>query len=207
MQEATMSVGYQLAYRVGVTPWENAGREAAHQFTGLLEREEADRSGPLGRALDLGCGTGLHTIELAERGWTATGVDAVGRAITKATQREGAEQARFVVGDVTRLGDAGIEGPVDFFLDVGCFHGLDDGQRAATARGITELATDTATVLMLAFRPSGRPLLPRGADVDDVLHAFAGWQLLSTEPADTTGMPGPLKKTAPQWFRLQRVRR
>lgn len=200
-----MSVGYQLAYRVGVTPWENAGREAAHQFTGLLEREETDRTRPLGRALDLGCGTGLHTLELAERGWTASGVDAVGRAIAKAGQREGAERAQFVVGDVTRLEDAGLEGPVDFFLDVGCFHGLDDEQRAAEGRGVTHLATPTATLLMLAFRPSGRPLLPRGADAEDVLRAFPGWRVLSTEPADTTGMPGPLKKTAPQWFRLQRV--
>jgi SAM-dependent methyltransferase len=202
-----MSVGYQLAYRVGVTPWENAGRGGAEQLTGLLEREEAGRTRPLGRALDLGCGTGLHTIELAERGWTATGVDAVGRAIDKAQQREGADGVRFVVGDVTRLEDAGVEGPVDFFLDVGCFHGLDDEQRAAAARGVTGLATPAATLLMLAFRPSGRPLLPRGASADDVLRSFPGWRLLSAEPADTTGMPGPLKKTAPQWFRLQRVSR
>jgi len=64
-----MSVGYQLAYRLGVTPWERAGREASAQFTALLAREEADRSRPWGRALDLGCGTGSHTAELAERGW------------------------------------------------------------------------------------------------------------------------------------------
>ena len=202
-----MSLGYQLAYRVGITPWEKAGEAAADQFSGLLDREEAARTRPFGRALDLGCGTGSHTLELAGRGWTAIGIDAVERAIGKARMRPEASRAIFVVGDVTDLGAAGIEGPVDFFVDVGCFHGLDDQQRAAMGRGVTALSTPTATMLLLAFRPGGRPLLPRGADRSDVEQAFPDWTVVSEEPADTTGMPGPLKRTAPQWFRLQRVRR
>lgn len=200
-----MSLGYQLAYRVGLTPWENAGEAASEHFSALLDREERDRTRPLGRALDLGCGTGAHTIELAERGWTAVGVDDVGRAIGKARRRTGAERATFVVGDVTDLASADVEGPVDFFLDVGCFHGLDDDQRAAEAAGVTALAAPAATALLLAFRPSGRPLLPRGADEADLARAFAGWKVLSVDAADTSGMPGPLKRTAPQWFRLQRI--
>lgn len=201
-----MSLGYQIAYRVGITPWERAGEAGAEQFSGLLDREEGDRTRPFGRALDLGCGTGSHTIELAERGWTATGIDAVERAITKARDRTPAS-ATFVVGDVTDLGAAGVEGPVDLFLDIGCFHGLDDGQRAAMGGGVTALAGPDATVLMLAFRPSGRPLLPRGAGQAEIERAFPEWKVTAVEPADTSGMPGPLKKTAPQWFRLQRVRR
>jgi 2-polyprenyl-3-methyl-5-hydroxy-6-metoxy-1,4-benzoquinol methylase len=86
-----MSLGYQLAYRLGLTPWERAGREAATQFTGLLAREEAERTRPWGHALDLGCGTGMHTIELAERGWQATGLDAVEVAVERARRRPGAE--------------------------------------------------------------------------------------------------------------------
>ena len=202
-----MSVGYQLAYRLNVTPWERAGREAAVQFTGLLAREEADRTPPWGRALDLGCGTGSHTLELAERGWSATGLDAVELAVERARRRPGAEAARFVVGDVTRLEEAGVEGEVDFFLDVGCFHGLDDDQRAAMGRGVTALAAPDATLLLLAFRPNGRPLLPRGAGEADVTRALPEWKVLDVEAADTSGMPKPLRWTAPQWFRLQRVSR
>jgi SAM-dependent methyltransferase len=200
-----MTLGYQLAYRLGVTPWERAGREAADQFTALLAREEADRTRPWGRALDLGCGTGSHTVELARRGWDAAGVDGVAVALERARRQPGADAVRFVRADVTRLEDADIDDPVDFFLDVGCFHGLGDDQRAAVGRGVTARATPDATLLLLAFRPGGRPLLPRGADEADVARAFPAWKVLGAEAADTTGMPKPLRSTAPQWFRLQRV--
>lgn len=43
-----------------------------------------------GRALDLGCGTGRHTIWLAENGWTAIGVDGAPTAI-KAAEEEANE--------------------------------------------------------------------------------------------------------------------
>jgi SAM-dependent methyltransferase len=201
-----MTLGYQLAYRLGLTPWERAGQGGSEQLATLLDHEERDRPAHLARALDLGCGTGSHTIELARRGWDATGVDTVGHALTKARRRPEAERAQFVLGDVTDLGAADLKGDIDFFLDIGCFHGLTDDQRHAQARGITGLATPTATLLMLAFRPGSRPLLPRGADQSDIERAFADWQVIAAEPADTSGMPGPLKQTAPHWFRLRRVR-
>jgi SAM-dependent methyltransferase len=200
-----MPLGYQLAYRLGVTPWEKAGRGGAAQLADLFAREEADRTPPFGRVLDLGCGTGNHTTRLAQRGWSATGIDAVGPAVARARTRPGAEAATFVVGDVTRLEEAGLTGGFDFFLDVGCFHGLGDEQRAAVGRGVTALATADATLLLLAFGPGRRGLLPRGADEADVAGAFPGWKVVDVDAADTTGMPKPLKSSAPQWFRLQRV--
>jgi SAM-dependent methyltransferase len=64
-------------YRLGLTPWERYGKAAASSIAGLLDREESERSRPLGRALDLGCGRGQYTPELARRGWQATGIDNV----------------------------------------------------------------------------------------------------------------------------------
>ncbi|MBV9832736.1 MAG: class I SAM-dependent methyltransferase [Marmoricola sp.] len=199
-----MSVGYQLAYRVGLTPWERAGEEAPEAFTRLLAREEEGRTPPWGRALDLGCGTGAHTVELAQRGWTAVGYDNVSRAVEAARTKPGAEAVQFVDGDVTDLAGSGIAGEFELFLDVGCFHGLTDEQRAAYGAGVTSLATSTATLLLLAFVPGRRPVLPRGADRSDLERALPGWTVLDVEAADTTGMRGPLKRTAPQWFRLGR---
>ncbi len=199
-----MGTGYALAYRLGITPWERAGEAADESFKALLDREESERSRPWGRALDLGCGTGTHTRQLAERGWQATGVDNVPRAIEAATGKAGS-RADFVVGDVTRLADAGLAGDVSFFLDVGCFHGLSDDQRLAVGRGVTALARPDATLLMLCFTPHHHlPLIPHGASQADVERAFTGWAVVSVDAADTSGMPAPLRKTAPQWFRLRR---
>lgn len=201
-----MGIGYAIAYRLGVRPWERAGAAAAEQFTGLLEREEAERRPPYGRALDLGCGTGAHAIELARRGWTVTGVDATPQAVQAARMRPGADAASvtFVDGDVTALRTAGVGTGFGFLLDVGCFHGLRDEDRAAMAAEVDAVATADATVLMLAFSPARRGPLPRGAGRDAIEAAFAGWGVIAEDAADVSGMPGPLKKTAPRWYRLRR---
>jgi SAM-dependent methyltransferase len=122
-----MSTGYAFAYRFGITPWERYAKVAAASTGVLLDREEAERSHPLGRALDLGCGRGVYTHELARRGWEAVGVDNVPRAIDAANRR-GDSGATFVVGDVTDLAPADL-GTFGFFLDVGCFQGLRSDQR------------------------------------------------------------------------------
>jgi SAM-dependent methyltransferase len=197
-----MSTGYALAYRFGITPWERAGKTADASFSALLDREEADRTSPWGRALDLGCGRGAHTHQLAHRGWQAIGIDNVARAIDAARQAD-SSSASFAVADVTTLRTQDL-GTFDFFLDVGCFHGLRPEQRSAAAQAITAIANPGATMLMLAFQPNRAPLLPAGVTRTDITDAFTGWELLNSQPADTSGMPGPLKKTAPQWYRLRR---
>jgi SAM-dependent methyltransferase len=202
-----MSVGYATAYRLGITPWERAGEASAEHFAALLDREEAERQPPFGRALDLGCGNGKHSIELASRGWQVTGVDFVGRAVRTAqerAQRTGVTVS-FVQGDVTDLQSAGIGSGFAFLLDVGCFHGLGEDQRAAMARELTAVATADATLLMLAFQPGRRGPLPRGASRHQVEVAFPSWRIVDDQLADTTGMPGPLKKAAPHWYRLRRA--
>lgn len=56
---------------------------------------------------------------------------------------------------------------------------------------------------MLAFQPTSLPLVPDGVTREDIEVAFPDWELLTVEPADTTGMPRPLKKTAPLWYRFR----
>src|SRR3954454_10446578 len=119
---AHMSAGYVLLYRFGITPWERYGKSAAASIAALLDREAAERSHPLGRAIDLGCGRGLYTAELARRGWEATGIDYVPAAID-AAKNKGVRDVTYLVGDVTDLESAGL-GMFDFFFDVGCFQGF-----------------------------------------------------------------------------------
>lgn len=202
-----MSTGYAIAYRLGLTPWERAGQAGAHQFAELLDREENDRTRPFGAALDLGCGTGTHSLELARRGWRVTGIDAVAAAVNraKARARTASVEARFVHGDVTRLPTDHLDGPFDLFLDIGCLHGLRDAQRAAVGEQVTSVAAPGATLLLLAFRPGRRGPLPRGATRGSIETAFPGWSVLDEQPADVTGMPGPLRGAAPRLFRLKRA--
>ena len=195
---------YARMYRFGITPWERYRTAAAASITALLDREETERSRPLGRALDLGCGRGQYTPELARRGWEAVGIDNVPAAIEAAAAKSrDAAGLSYVVGDVTRLPSAGL-GTFDFFLDVGCFQGLDAGQRLAEGEGASALANPGAIVLMLSFGPSRWRWLVEGASQEEIQTAFAGWQMLTAKPADTAGLGWPMNKTAPRWYRLRR---
>jgi SAM-dependent methyltransferase len=193
---------YARLYRLGLRPWERYGQAAGASIAALLDREKATRPGPLGRALDLGCGRGQFTPQLARRGWDAVGIDYVPAAI-QAAQRDDSAGVTYVVGDVTDLTASGL-GTFDFFLDIGCFQGFDADQRRAEGRGVTALAAPGATLLMLAFGPSRLRSLVGGVSQTDVEAAFPDWDLLAVEPADTAGLGWPMNKTAPQWYRLRR---
>jgi SAM-dependent methyltransferase len=191
-------------YRFGFTPWERYATAAASSIAALLDREEAGRSRPPGRALDLGCGRGLYTPELARRGWEAVGIDQVPAAIEAAQAKSrGVNGLSYLVGDVTQLSSARL-GTFDFFLDIGCFQGLDAGQRLAQAKGVSALASPGATLLMLSFGPGRWRWLVEGASQEEVETAFAGREMLASEPADTAGLGWPITRTAPRWYRLGR---
>lgn len=201
-----MGVGYALAYAIGATPWERAGDAGSRQLHRLVEKEEAARGGPA-RALDLGCGSGAHAVALGERGWQVTGVDQVGKALARARKRADRHGVRitFVQGDVTALDAAAVGTGYEVFLDVGCFHGLKPAEQAAMGRLVDAVAAPDATLLMLAFQPGAAPRpLPRGADVASIERAFAGWRVVETEPAVSDGMPAPLRRAAPAWYRMCR---
>ncbi|OBC10063.1 hypothetical protein A5784_04850 [Mycobacterium sp. 852013-50091_SCH5140682] len=200
-----MSTFYRLAYATGFTPWERAGEAESGKLAELFDREEAERGGP-GKALDLGCGSGRYTAELAIRGWAVTGVELIPQAVTRARRRieELGLSVPIVKADVTRLGRDQLGAGYDFFLDVGCYHGLDHAQRLSMAQGVTSLAASGATLLMLAFSPAALPRpFPRGADRHELEDVFAGWVVTDIEPASTQGMPKPLRKAAPNWYRLR----
>ena len=203
-------MNYELAYRIGFHPWEDAEDQPsfADEFTALLDREEREREPPYGLALDLGCGSGIWGIRLAQRGWEVTGVDIVDRALERARERvreEGVE-VRLVKGDVTDLRGTSVGSGFQLVLDTGTFHGLNAGQREAMGREVSAIAADDATVLMLGWAPKRRGPLPRGASRSEIEAAFHGWKATDV---GATGFQAPkpvelLMKPDERWYRLRR---
>lgn len=200
-----MSRWYRFLYRVGFTPWESDTAALTSQITSLLALEEARREPPYGPALDLGCGTGRWSVELARRGWRVVGVDVVPKAVRAARQRAQAAgvDVAFFEGDVTALRDTGVGSGFSFFLDVECFNHLDDSERQVMGREVEAIASADAILLLLVWARARRGPLPPGASPEDLVTAFPGWHIDEERPYEGE-LPRPLKHVAPRWFRLAR---
>jgi SAM-dependent methyltransferase len=158
---------YNLMYRFGA-PWEGADRVELRALVadGRCAPETLRRPGePAARAVDLGCGAGGVSLELAASGFEVTGVDFSEVALRKAraaAERRGIgpDRVRFVPGDLTAGRIPGIEGPYDLLVDYGTLDDLPDAGREAMARYVTSLARPGSRLFLFAF--AGRPEdLPR----------------------------------------------
>jgi SAM-dependent methyltransferase len=182
-------MNYRLAYAIGFHPWEDLAEHPpfAGKLLELVAREEEGREPPYGPALDLGTGSAVWGVRLAQRGWRVTGVDIVPKALERARERveEAGVEVRLVQGDVTALRRSEVGSGFRLVLDTGTFHGLADTQREAMGREVTALCAEDATVLLDCFAPRRRGPLPRGASRADVERAFPGWEVADVENADT----------------------
>jgi SAM-dependent methyltransferase len=149
---------YDAMYRFGA-PWEGADRVELRQLVadgrcaaGTLRRPGADVT----RAIDLGCGAGTVSIELAQAGFEVTGVDFSEVALRKARRaaRQGgldSPQARFVHGDLTAGHIDGVEGPFDLLVDYGTLDDLVGDKQRAMAAYITSLTRPGSRLFLYAF--------------------------------------------------------
>lgn len=55
------------------------------------------------RILDIGCGTGTFAVELADAGYTVTGIDPAAAMIAAARAKSGADKVDWVVGEISDL--------------------------------------------------------------------------------------------------------
>jgi SAM-dependent methyltransferase len=108
---------------------------------------------PPGRALDIGCGTGTDALYLAGQGWDTTGIDFAPEAITAARKiaADAGVRAVFVLGDASCLRDAGVRGPFDLLLDVGCYHTIPAARRDAYVAGAAEAARPGADFYLVGI--------------------------------------------------------
>lgn len=204
-----MSLFYKILYAVGVTPWEHMpASPAARQVSAMLDEEESGDQPPYGSALDLGCGTGIWSVRLAQRGWDVTGVEIVPKAVRRAKARARASgvDARFLEGSATALLDAGVSISEGFrlVLDFGTVHGLAPADVKQVAQEVTAVTANDATLLMYASSPGRRGPLPRGLSRAEVEDAYVGWKVADEQPFDLSGTPAAFKKTEPRWLRLRR---
>lgn len=202
-------MNYELAYRCGFHPWEDAADHApfVETLSELLSREEQGREPPFGRALDLGTGSGIWAVELAQRGWEATGVDLVARALARGRERgkDAGVDVPLIHGDVTALESAEIGSGYDLLLDTGTFHDFSSAQRTAMGRSVTAVAAPAATLLLLVWPRRRRPLI-RGADREHVEAAFPGWTITDVVPShfELPAILEPILRPDEHWYRLQR---
>lgn len=180
---------YRTMYLIGLPIWDRGVPDED-----LVQLVEGDQAQPLGRALDIGCGTGTETIYLATHGWEATGVDMVSRALGIARRKATAAgvSPRFIEADATRLQDFGVGSGYDLLVDFGCFHTLPSDQRDAYVESISLAAAPGATLFLVGFtRPPRVAPMHAGVSTDEIRARFDSgrWELTAAWRKST----GPLK--------------
>lgn len=189
---------YPVLYRLGMDWWED------NDDSGPLPELVAGRSP--GVALDVGCGTGRHSVWLAEQGWTVVGVDGVEKPLRQARARAEAagvaSRTTFVREDATRMVNLTARPLYDLVVDVGCFHGLPpEGQKSFGAWVTRNTAADAEVVIHAVVPRSG--IGPKGIDEETVRTAFGPSWAITVTPSTTKG-GGPLRNATFRWFTLSR---
>jgi D-alanine-D-alanine ligase len=147
--------------RLGLEPIEpDRTRKETDFIVGALQLEKGSR------VLDLGCGVGRHSLELARRGFPhVTGLDfsrpSLDRAIGQA-EREGLP-VRFIEGDMRRIPFEGeLDAAFSFFTSFGYFDDPKEDERtiASVARALKEggrflLEVANRDYIVRHFQPRG----------------------------------------------------
>ena len=152
----------------------------------------AEAGGLTGASLDVGCGTGEHTILAARHGAHALGIDVSPRAVGIA-RRKAAERgidARFQVFDALRLDRLGET--FDTIVDSGLFHVFDDTARAHYVAAVQAVLRPGGRLHLMCFsdRQPG-DWGPRRVTEGELRAAFgSGWRIGSLTPDRFEHQPG-----------------
>ena len=167
IQRAYLAHLYRRAQSAEQLPWHS---ERPPEL--LCNAVEAMPQG--GRALDIGCGSGVFTHWLAQRGLHVTGLDFLEDAARMARERvRGLPNADVVCGSAL---DFAPEERFDLVLDRGCLHTLQPGDRVRYRNQVLRwLRMGGSYVLVHLGRRHAldwRPVGPRRRSRDEILELF-----------------------------------
>lgn len=183
---------WEQAYTERVPPWDIGRPQRAIEALPLA-----------GDVIDVGCGTGEHTLLAASRGASALGVD-ISRAaieIARGKARERALEARFEVGDAFALRELGEQ--FDVAIDSGLFHDHEfDGElRRRYAGGLAHVVRPGGTLYLMCFSEltpgDWGPTRITRRELEDV---FAGWKIERLERSVFDLNPGLPVDHAHAWL-------
>lgn len=135
---------WQSHYESGIPPWETG------QPSRELARVIAEQQIKPGRVIELGCGSGINAVWLAQQGFDVTALDFTPLAIDKARQRASAAGVlvRFVLADVLHLAEDFA--PFPFFFDRGCYHCVRTENARAYLQTLGKITSPGSLGLILA---------------------------------------------------------
>lgn len=122
MQKQLYKMAYGFAGRESQIEWHN-------EKIPLFVARAAKELGGNGKALDIGCGTGVLSVFMAQQGLQVTALDYVGGALDFARTRAGVfgvEGIDFIEADVTIWDSAD---KYNLIIDIGCLHNLSGKRR------------------------------------------------------------------------------
>ena len=161
-------------YAEGIPPWQIDRPQP--EVIRLIEQGKFESP-----VLDLGCGTGDNTIELARQGLVVKGLDAVPEALERArkkTEKAGLKQSpEFVFGDALRLAESRLKGRT--VLDCALFHTFSDEERGQYIRGLEAVLSYGGRLHILSFSElETRQPGPRRLSLSEITESFAaGWRV------------------------------
>jgi SAM-dependent methyltransferase len=194
---------FDSAYQSQTAPWVIGEPQPA-----IIDLE---RAGWIrGEVLDVGCGTGEHTILLARLGYDVLGIDFAPHAVehARANAAQKGVDARFEVADAMNLGD---ESAYDTIVDSALFHIFDDSDRPRYVRSLHAACRPGALVHVLALSDAGRGFGPEVSEAV-IREAFGdGWVLEALDTttyrgvvqeahADAIGLPVGTRVDEPAWL-------
>ena len=199
VQRSVFARLYRRAPSVETLPWHREEPPA------LLERAVAQRTSR-GRALDLGCGQGVHTVYLAKQGFSVVGVDFVPAALDAARARAHRAGVEMELRECGVLDYDPPPGGFDVVLDSGCLHHLPGSKRAEYRARLDDWLAPGGDYVLVHFAHRPRALLvpggPKHMTGEQAVATFAPFKL---EAYDETyfDVPFPMgrMRAGVYWFR------